>query len=145
MLDISNNGKPKERVIVIIQDIDLRALTALRYAKTVSDDITVFCAVTNEADADSLQSHWEKLGTGIPLELNCRADGATVEPLLEFIRSDTFACQPDELITVLLPRLVVTKWWHRLLHNQDNRAIERGLSGMEQINVVVLPVRLQED
>jgi hypothetical protein len=141
----NSNRDSTQRVIIVANHIDVRVLYAIRYSRTISDNITVFGTLSDEADVLDLRLRWEKIGTGIPLVMRYMPDGGVVEPLLEFIQSDEYGCRPDEVVTVVLPRLVVTKWWQNLLHNHASSYIERRVSEYRQIKAVILPVQLEDD
>jgi hypothetical protein len=139
------NRDSMQRIIIVANHIDVRVLYAIRYARIISDNITVFGTLSDEEEAQNLRLHWEKIGTGIPMVIRFIPDGGVVEPLLEFIQSDEYGCQPDDVVTVVLPRLIVTKWWQNLLHNHASRYIERRVSEYKQIKAVILPVQLDDD
>jgi hypothetical protein len=135
----------KNRVIIIAEDIDLRVIQAIKYAKMVSDDITVFGCTASEEGEQNLRARWDKINTGIPFVLCCSQDGGIADLLLEFIRSTEYGCAPVKTVTVILPRLLATGWWGRLLDNHVSKYIERRLLEHKQIIVEVLPVRLEDD
>jgi hypothetical protein len=140
--------KPVEyrtRAVIVAEDIDLRVMHALKYAQTFSGDIAVFCVATSEEEEASLRERWEALDTGFTLVIACSANGAIADSLMEYIRSEEYGCKPDELVTVILVRLVVVQRWKRMLHNHASRYIERRLVEKGNITVVVLPYQLEED
>lgn len=129
-----------DRVIIIAEDIDLRVMKALQYAKTISDTITVFGVATEEKDDKDRFMVWAGMDTGVPYVLRFSPDGGIVDPLLDFIQSAEYGYWPDETVTVILPRLVENNWWHRLLDNHVSKYIERRLSQHKQIIVKILPI-----
>lgn len=133
----------KNRVIVIAEDIDLRVLYGLKYANTLSNDVIVFGTFTNDENEQNLRLHWSKIKSDVPLVLRYSPDGGIIAPLLEFIHSSEYGIGADEIVTIVLPRLMVTKWWHRLLYSQASRYIERRLSEYKQIMVEVVHVQLE--
>lgn len=136
----------RNRVIVIAQqDIDLRVLFALKYARTISDDVTLFGVVACNEEERNLKMSWEKKMTGIPIVLRCSPDGEIVDHLLDFIRSGEYGFANDEMVTVILQRLVAKKWSHGLMHDRAGDFIERRLSKQDRIVTVILPFHLDDD
>lgn len=135
----------KSRVIVIVEDIDLRASYGLKYAKTISEDLIVFTTFTNDEDEQNMRLHWSKLKADVPLVLRYSPDGGIITPLLNFLHSSEYGIGADEFVTIIIPRLVVARPWHKLLHNQSSRYMERRLSEYKHIVVEVVPVQLDDN
>ncbi len=55
------------RVVVPISGVHQGALAALRFARTISDDIIVVNVATDPAEADKIRMKWEVWGEGIRL------------------------------------------------------------------------------
>jgi hypothetical protein len=141
-MDIIADSENKNRVIVLINDIDLLAVKALRFAKTISDDITAFSVVVDESAEISLRMRWNKINTDIPCVIRSMPDGRVVNPLLEFINSREFDYLPSDMITIVLPRLIISSRWHSFLHKDRSRYIERQLLKHKDIVVFVMPFYL---
>jgi hypothetical protein len=62
---------------------------------------------------------WVASGADIPLDIVQAPFRDLGVPLLEEIRRVTG--EPDTVAAVIMPEYLVTKWWHRVLHN--NRAL----------------------
>jgi hypothetical protein len=105
-------------VIVLVPAAHNAALHALEYAKTLSaDEVRAVHVVLDPEMSDQHVRQWEALGTGTPLELvesPFRRLGAASR---DYVR--TIASQQDTIVTVILPEFVVSRWWHRFLHNQN--------------------------
>jgi hypothetical protein len=123
----------------------LRALTALEHARTISKDIIVFATFSNPKDEQTLQLYWHEMRPDFPLVLRYSPDGGILAPLLDFLHSAEYGIGADEVVAVILPRLIDTRWWHRFLDNHVNRYIERRLSEYKEIKVEVVPVQLDDD
>ena len=68
-----------------------------------------------------------------------------VDPLLKFIKSAEYDYKPGDMITVILPQFTVSKWWHRLLHNQTRIYIERELLKHKLLVVSTMPLQMKDD
>ena len=133
------------RVIVLIDDIDLLAIQALRFAKTISDDIIAFSVAVDESAEINLRTRWNKMNTEIPCFIRGLQDGGIVEHLLKFIQSPEFGPMPGDMITVVLPRLVICNRWHRLLYKDKTVSVEKQLLKHKNIVVAVMPFYLADD
>ena len=66
-----------------------------------------------------------------------------LQPLLRFIYEVRELRGNDE-ITVVLPWLVPTRWWQKLLHNRIPAALRDELNSHRGIVVTAVPYHLQE-
>ncbi len=139
---------------VVVMPIDRWSLVsekALRYAWTLSKEIHVL-HVQCGPDSDELRSQWSDLvekpatAAGLPVPRLVVLDSPyrfIVKPIVEYALQQQ-AAQPDRNITVLIPELVESHWYHYLLHNNRPEAIRALLlfNGNQRITVVSLPYHL---
>jgi hypothetical protein len=144
-MSVHMSSECRNHIVVIAEDIDLRIEYALRFARTVSDDITVCCVVVSDDDEERLRKRWVESGKEVPLVLLRSPDGSVANSLLEYIQTEEFGCKPGELVTVVLVRFVPARRWHKLLHQRAFGAIERRLLESGQVAVLVLPYTLIDD
>jgi len=139
-------------ILVPIDRWSLVAEKALRYAWTLSKDIHVLHVVCGEK-TDELRHDWP-----ICVEDPARAAGLPppqlivldspyrfiVKPIVDYAIQQQ-ASQPDRLITVLLPELVESHWYHYFLHNNRPEAIRALLlfNGNQRITVATIPYHLK--
>jgi len=118
------DGRPliPERVeaLVFVSSPHDAAVRAINYAMTLNAHETraVFLA-TEPEEAPEVLERWADRGIGIPLEVVEAPFRDLGPPLLEEVRRVT--AEPGTIASVVLPEFLVTRWWHRLLHN--NRAL----------------------
>ena len=143
-LDISNDHY-RNRVIVPFDNINQPSIRALRFAKTISNNVTAFSVAINEEDESKLRARWNKLDTDIPYIIKYSSYRKVVEPLLDFIKSTEYDYRKGDMVTVILPQFAVSKWWHKLLHNGTRIYIERQLLKHKHIVVAVMPFQLKDD
>ena len=143
-LDISKDHY-RNRVIVPIENINQPSIRALRFAKTISDNVTAFSVAIDEEAEAKLRARWAKLKTDIPYVIKYSPYRKVVEPLLDFIKSAEYDYKKGDMITVMLPQFTVKKWWNRLLHNRTRVYIERQLLKHKHIVVAVMPFQLKDD
>ncbi|MGD0153042.1 MAG: hypothetical protein ABSC17_04655, partial [Thermacetogeniaceae bacterium] len=151
-LNISNEELPNLRfethyfhhVIVPIDSLNAMVVNALRYAKSLGPNVEAFHVETFIGEADKLRRKWELLHTDVPLIVKHSPYREVVGPLIEYIESEEHASQPGDIITVLLPQFIVTKWWDLALHNNTSIFIANALFRERNIVVSVLPFYLED-
>ena len=62
-------------------------------------------------------------------------------PILEEVRAVTV--RPEAIAAVIIPELVVRRWWHNLLHNQRALFIKRLLLFEPRVILSSVPYRLE--
>jgi hypothetical protein len=135
----------RNRVIVPMASINTTSLRALRFARTISGNVTAFSVATDEEAEAKLRKRWSLMQTDIPYVIKYSPYRKVVEPLLEFIKSAEYDYQKGDMITVILPQFSVRRLWNRLLHNQTRFYIERQLLKHKHIVVAVMPFQLKDD
>ncbi len=139
---------------VVLMPIDRWSLVsekALRYAWTLSREIHVLHVAGD--NTDQLRQQWPQVVVApakaagleppklVVLESPYRF---IVKPLVSYAMQQQQA-HPDRNITMLIPELVETHWWHYLLHNHRPEAIRALLlfNGNQRITVVSIPYYLR--
>jgi hypothetical protein len=139
---------------VVILPIDRWSLvseSALRYAWTLSREIHVLHVRCGE-DTDNLCRQWSEVVekpariAGLPLPQLVVLDSPyrfIVKPVVEYAIQQQVT-HPDRNITMLVPELVESHWYHYLLHNNRPEAIRALLlfNGNQRITVVSIPYHL---
>ena len=141
LLDLDTPGD--HHVIVPIDSLNGMVIKALRYARSMSPDVEAFHVETYDGEADKLRRKWAILNTKIPLVIKQSPYRDVVGTLVEYIDSEEHASRPGDLITVLLPQFLVSKWYEALLHNNTSLFIANALFSKHNIVVSVLPFHLQ--
>jgi amino acid transporter len=121
-LSLDNYGPPPRiercRVILPISSVHRGSLAALRYARTLSNDITAVHVSTDPEESEKVRQRWEKWGEGIRLVILESPYRLLLEPLLAYIEEVESHNQPDEILTIVVPQFVPRHRWHNLLHTQ---------------------------
>jgi amino acid transporter len=125
---------------------------AVRFAWTLSKEIQVL-HVHNGEQTESLCRQWGSLvekparEAGLPLPKLVVLDSPyrfIVKPIVDYAIQQQVV-HPDRNITVLVPELVESHWYHYLLHNNRPEAIRALLlfNGNTRITVVSIPYHLR--
>jgi len=139
-------------VVVPVDRWSLVAEKALRYAWTLSKEIHVLHVACGEK-TDEFCRQWPELvekparAAAMPVPELVLLDSPyrfIVRPIVEYAIQKQ-AEQPDRVITVLLPELVESHWYHYLLHNNRPEAIRALLlfNGNQRITVATIPFHLR--
>jgi amino acid transporter len=149
---ISTTELSQPVVLLPIDRWSLVAEKAIRYAWTLSREIHVLHVQCGE-ETESLCRQWGEMvekparTAGLPLPQLVVLDSPyrfIVKPIVDYAVQQQTA-QPDRNITMLIPELVESHWYHYLLHNNRPEAIRALLlfNGNQRITVVSIPYHLR--
>ena len=134
----------RQRVILPISGVHRGTLAALRYARTLSQDITVVHVSIDPADAEKVRRKWEFWGEGVRLVILESPYRLFVEPLLQYIDLIDAQRQPNEVITVIVPEFVPKRRWQTLLHTNTALTLRLALRSKPGIIVTDVPYQLDQ-
>lgn len=146
-LSLEQYGGPprisRQRVILAVSGVHRGTLAALRYARTLSDDITAVHICTDPVEAETLNRKWESWGDGVRLVVLDSPYRLFLEPLLGYIEEIAARRQPNEIITIIVPQFVPRRWWHNLLHNQTAMLLRLMLLFKPGIVIIDVPYQIE--
>jgi amino acid transporter len=139
-------------VLLPVDRWSLVAEKALRYAWTLSKEIHVVHVASGDM-TDELRRYWGRVVEGpakaadLPVPKLVVLDSPyrfIVKPIVNYAVQLQQA-QPDRVITMLIPELVESHWYHYLLHNNRPEAIRALLlfNGNQRITVATIPYHLR--
>jgi hypothetical protein len=132
--------KPRHEVMVLIEDLDQAALSALQYARQLNPlTITALHVAVDPDHARELGRLWAKVHIPFPLELVDAPDRNLLATVEEAVAERV---RPDTEVTVLVPRRRYVGFWRRILHDQTSAGLTRVLGSMENVNVTIVPFHL---
>ena len=144
-LSLDNYGAPpyptRHRVILPISGVHRGSLSALRYARGLSDDVTAIHVSMDQEEAEKLQNKWEQWGDGTRLVILESPYRLLMEPLLEYIEGIEAKRLPNETITIVVPQFVPERWYYNLLHT--NTVIWLRLALLFKPGIVITDVPYQ--
>ncbi|NMB87285.1 MAG: APC family permease [Chloroflexi bacterium] len=139
----SYNPLRRHRVIMPISGVHRGTLEALRYARTLSDDITAVHVSIDPEETERVQYKWEKRGEGIRLVVLNSPYRMFIEPLLEYIDMVVAACKNNEVVTILVPQFVPRHWWTAFLHARTADTLRKALLNHENIVITEVPYQVR--
>jgi hypothetical protein len=105
-------------VVLVGPKVHLGVIQSLAYAKSLQPDFLHAVSVSYDLEqADGLREQWERFDFDVPLDVVDSPYREINEPVLEYLDQLDQRSSSD-VITVIIPELVVHHWWQQLLHNQ---------------------------
>lgn len=133
----------RNRVIMPIGGVHNGTLMALRYASTLSMDLTALHISIDQKETEKIEEKWASWGEGVRLVVLHSPYREFMEPLLEYIDQLSEQLGPNEGITIVVPQFNPRQWWNRLLHARTAEMIRRSL--LNRSNIVIMEVPYQVD
>jgi amino acid transporter len=132
-------------VVVLVGTVHRATLAAITYAKSLAPDrLVAFTVAAEPEEAERVQRQWEEHGIDIPLRVLSSPYRELTAPVLAEL--DQLDAQYDnDIITVILPEFVLTKWWEQLLHNQSALLLKARLLFRQNTVVVSVPYHIAHD
>lgn len=144
-LSLENHIIPKRiirnRVIMPIGGVHNGTLMALKYARTLSMDVTAVHISIDSKETDKIEQKWNHWGDGVRLVVLHSPYREFLEPLLEYIDQISDVLSPNEVITIVVPQFVPRLMWTRFLHTRTAETLRKAL--MERDSIVILEVPYQ--
>jgi hypothetical protein len=135
----------RHRVILPIQQINQGSRVALRYAQSLSSDLTAVHVAVDHEEGERLRKDWEKWGEGVRLEVLESPHNLVLEPLLHYIRGIMDLRQETEVITVVVPQSVRPRWWSNLIRTQMAVLLRLSLPFETGIVITDVPYQLEPE
>ncbi len=132
----------RHRVILPVSGVHRGTLAALRYARSLSYDVTAVHVSVDPEETEKIRQKWAKWGEGVQLVILDSPYRTLMEPLLQYLTEICSQRQPNETITVIVPEFVPTRWWHHLLHTQAALWLRLAFRSVPGIVVTDVPYQL---
>ena len=133
----------RHRVILPVSSIHRGTLAALRYATSLSDDVTAVHISTDPAEAEKVKKKWDDWGEGIRLVILESPYRTLLEPLLEYVEDIASQRQPNEIITIVVPQFVPKRTIHNLLHTNTAFWLRAALLFKPGIVITDVPYQIE--
>ncbi|MBI1794330.1 MAG: amino acid permease [Chloroflexi bacterium] len=135
----------RHRIIVPVNGVHQGALTALRYAHSLSSDVTALHIAMDKTESETLQRQWATWGEGVRLVVLESPHKMVLEPLLEYIQKIMAIKQEDEIITVVVPQSIEPRWWSNLARTQLAGLLRLALPFETGIVITDVPYAIEND
>jgi len=106
------------RVVVPISGVHRGIVDAMRYALTISNNVTGVFVELEPGDGEEVQEKWQRFWPDIPLVVITSPFRSIIQPLLDFLDKTDQEHNDGQQATIVLPEFVPAHWWEGILHNQ---------------------------
>ncbi len=142
-LSLASFGAPpcvrRNRVLMPIGGVNRGVISALRYAHSISDDITAVHVAADPLAPEKIQQEWAMWGDGVRLHVIPSPYRRLFKPLTDYIEEWASQRQPYEILTIVVPQFVPAHWWQHLLHMNTALILRGRLLQMRGIVVMEVP------
>jgi hypothetical protein len=127
--------------IVPITDLNGIAFESLAMARSFSPTVIAVHICDNPEHVARLRAKWDAWGNHVPLTIIDTPFRSYIRPLLAYL--DAIDRQrPDDTLVVVVPELVLDRWWHNLLHNQTALRLKAALLFRRRTVVMNVPYHI---
>lgn len=131
-----------QRVLLLLGGVHKGTLAALRYAKTLSDDITAVHISIDPDETKKLQERWEEWGDGYRLMVIESPYRLFIEPLLEYVEEIDKNRKPNEMISIVVPQFIPRHTASSWLHARTADTLRRVLMSRKDIVIMEVPYQV---
>jgi amino acid transporter len=141
-LSLERLGEPtrvtRNRVLFLISGVHRGTLHALRYTRSLSNDVTALFVALDPQEEERIKKKWDKWGDGVRLQVISSPYRHLNEPLLAYIDKMSKDLQPNEMLTVVVPQFVPDNPIYNVLHMNTALFLRNEL--LNRPNTVVMEV-----
>lgn len=134
----------RHRIIMPVSGVHQGTLSALHYARMLSDDITAVHVSVEPADAEKVRQKWELWGEGVRLVMLNSPYRLFLEPLLKHIADVARLRQPGEKITIVVPEFISENQLTATLHMNTADLLRKRLKRQHGIVIINVPYHVEE-
>jgi amino acid transporter len=132
-------------VILPVSGVHQGTLSALRYARMLSDDVTAVHVSVEPEDADRVRQKWETWGEGVRMVMLASPYRLFIEPILEYVSDIAAQRQPGETITIVVPEFISDNRLTGALHTNTAEILRSQLKHQHGIVITNVPYHVHEN
>lgn len=132
----------RNRVIIPMAGVHRGTIAALKYAESLSKDVTAVHVSIDEDESNKIKQKWETWGDGVRLVILDSPYRLMIEPLLEYIEELNQNRLENEMITIVVPQFVPSRFWTNALHMRTADTLRKVLMGQKDIVIVEVPYQV---
>jgi amino acid transporter len=143
-MEMTEKIKSVQHTIVIpVAGVNRAVAHAIAYAMTLTDDVRVVHISTDPEATEKIKAKWEQWSPGVPLTCVPSPYRSVTGPLMDYL-DRVERRNKNDMVTVIIPEFVPSRWWHHLLHNQSALMLRTLLHFRHHTVVVSVPYHLGE-
>jgi amino acid transporter len=132
----------RHTAVVLISGVHRGVIPAIQYGLSLApDNVTAVYVDLDPVATEKIKAKWEDWGSGVPLVVLPSPYRSLVQPLLKYI-DETDAMYDDDILTIVIPEFVPSKWWQYALHNQTALQLKAALFFNRSTCVLSVPYHL---
>jgi amino acid transporter len=128
-----------QKVIIPVSGVHRGTLNALRYARSISKDVTAVHVAVDAAAGEKVLLKWQAWAPEVNLVILGSPFRLLLEPLLRYIKTVAADRKPNEIVTVVVPEFVPRVWWHSWLHTRAAQLLRMRLLFTQGVVIVEVP------
>jgi hypothetical protein len=134
----------RHTALVLVSGVHRGVIPAVQYAMALApDNVTAVYVDLDPESTEKLRAKWDQWGNGIPLVILQSPYRSLMRPLLQYI-DEVDARYDDDVLTIIMPEFIPSKWWQHLLHNQTALLLRTALLFRKGQVVTSVPYRLND-
>jgi amino acid transporter len=118
---------PPPRVVVPISGVHRGMIDAIKFACSISNDVTAVYIETQPKMGEHLRQEWIKWWPDVKLEILPSPYRSIIGTLIQYLDETDQKHHDGQLAVLVLPEFVPAQFWQILLHNQSAWAIKAAL------------------
>ena len=147
-LSLETYGEPhrilRNRVLVLIGGVHRGVLHAMKYARSLSDDITAVYVAIDPAETEKVKQKWQYWGDGVRLQIIDSPYRRLIEPLKGYIDHMAEQTGPHQMLTVVVPHFIPEHTAYNALHMNTAELLRKSLIKKHDIVIMEIPYHLDE-
>jgi amino acid transporter len=147
-LSLETYGEPSQilrnRVILLIGGVHRGVLHALKYARSLSDDITAVYVAIDPVETEKVIKKWQYWGDGVRLQIIDSPYRRLIEPLKGYINHMASMTSPNQMLTVVVPQFIPEHSIYNILHMNTAELLRKSLIQRQDIVIMEIPYHLDK-
>ncbi len=138
----------RHRFIVPLAGLDRAAIASLAYARSISGHVIAMHVVADDEQVEQIRASWQQWQQQVAAEeethllIISSPYRSLLRPILAYIDA-VHQRHPEDILTVIVPELVVAHWWEYVLHNQVALRLKAALLFRPGVAVLNVPQHLR--
>ncbi len=134
----------RRRVVIPVTNVQWDVIQAVRFGRSMTDDITAVHVTDDVAAGERLRERFERQLPGVQFVIVESPYRNLVDPLIRYLEVSAER-DAGSVTVVLLAERLTRHWWERILFNQNVHRIRGALAGRPDILVADVPFRGPEN
>jgi hypothetical protein len=132
----------RHTVLVLVSGVHRGVIPAIQFAKSLApDNVTALYVDLDEEQTEKIRAKWSQWGSDVPLHVLASPYRSLIRPILRYV-DQIDGLYKDDVLSVIMPEFIPSRWWQHLLHNQTAIAIKAALLFRKGVVVISVPYHL---